>query len=179
MVYRSIGSTHTGGKSFTLTTPAVRKIAKENNIDLATIQGSGPNNRILKEDILNYLGGARATTTTTTKTATGIPPSSSSFKPSQSSQVPHTMSSAATSPIIPLPPKAPIHSSSSSTTTTTSADRTRVPIRGIQRQMVKSMSKALEVQHLTYSDEIIVDKLREFRDDLRKDYDKRCKKKNT
>ncbi len=42
-------------------TPAVRKIAKENNIDLRTVSASGPQGRVLKEDILAYLqGGARA-----------------------------------------------------------------------------------------------------------------------
>eukprot|EP01035_Chromulina_nebulosa_P026955 gene26955-35365_t len=58
MVYRSIENTYSG-KAFILTTPAVRKIAKENHIDLSAIQGTGPNNRILKEDLLNYLGGPR------------------------------------------------------------------------------------------------------------------------
>ncbi|XP_012258130.2 lipoamide acyltransferase component of branched-chain alpha-keto acid dehydrogenase complex, mitochondrial isoform X2 [Athalia rosae] len=37
-----------------LTTPAVRKIAAEKGINLATIVGSGKDGRILKEDLLNY-----------------------------------------------------------------------------------------------------------------------------
>ena len=36
-----------------LTTPAVRRIARERNIDLSTIRGSGPNGRILKGDVLH------------------------------------------------------------------------------------------------------------------------------
>uniref|UniRef100_A0A7S1XNN7 Lipoamide acyltransferase component of branched-chain alpha-keto acid dehydrogenase complex, mitochondrial n=1 Tax=Phaeomonas parva TaxID=124430 RepID=A0A7S1XNN7_9STRA len=35
-----------------LTTPAVRRIAKERGLDLALIRGSGPNGRILKGDVL-------------------------------------------------------------------------------------------------------------------------------
>ena len=35
-----------------LTTPAVRKIAKENNIDLSKLVGTGPKGRITKEDVL-------------------------------------------------------------------------------------------------------------------------------
>lgn len=38
-----------------LTTPAVRRIAKENDVDLAEVKASGKDNRILKEDILAYL----------------------------------------------------------------------------------------------------------------------------
>lgn len=47
-----------------LTTPAVRKIAKENAVDLAAVPGSGPNGRILKEDILAFIAGGSITNTT-------------------------------------------------------------------------------------------------------------------
>ena len=40
-----------------LTTPAVRRIAKENNIDLSSMVGTGPQGRILKGDVLAYLEG--------------------------------------------------------------------------------------------------------------------------
>lgn len=38
-----------------LATPAVRRIAMENNINLSDIKGTGKDGRIMKEDILNYL----------------------------------------------------------------------------------------------------------------------------
>ena len=38
-----------------LTTPAVRKMAREHNLDLATISGTGKQGRVLKEDMLAYL----------------------------------------------------------------------------------------------------------------------------
>jgi len=43
------------GKQRVLTSPAVRKMAKENNIDLNSIVGTGPKQRILKGDLLTIL----------------------------------------------------------------------------------------------------------------------------
>lgn len=40
-----------------LSTPAVRKIARENDLDLALVNGSGKNGRVLKEDVLKHLSG--------------------------------------------------------------------------------------------------------------------------
>ena len=48
-----------------------------------------------------------------------------------------------------------------------------MPIKGVQRLMVKSMTAALQVQHLTYSDEFIVDKLIKLRKILKADAEKR------
>jgi 2-oxoisovalerate dehydrogenase E2 component (dihydrolipoyl transacylase) len=42
-------------KGYTLTTPSVRRIAKENNVNLKEIEGSGPKGRILKGDVLAYI----------------------------------------------------------------------------------------------------------------------------
>lgn len=41
----------------TLTTPAVRKMAREHNLDLSSITGTGKQGRVLKEDLLDYLSG--------------------------------------------------------------------------------------------------------------------------
>lgn len=43
--------------SRSLATPAVRAIAKANNLDISTVQGSGKSGRVMKEDILRVLGG--------------------------------------------------------------------------------------------------------------------------
>nr|XP_039273236.1 lipoamide acyltransferase component of branched-chain alpha-keto acid dehydrogenase complex, mitochondrial-like [Styela clava] len=41
-----------------LASPAVRSLAKKNSLDISTIQGSGPDGRVLKEDILNLIKGS-------------------------------------------------------------------------------------------------------------------------
>ena len=38
-------------------TPAVRRIIKENNIDLAHITPTGKNSRVLKEDVIRFIDG--------------------------------------------------------------------------------------------------------------------------
>jgi pyruvate/2-oxoglutarate dehydrogenase complex dihydrolipoamide acyltransferase (E2) component len=40
-----------------LTTPAVRRIAMENSVDLTKVRGTGPDGRILKEDMLKFVQG--------------------------------------------------------------------------------------------------------------------------
>lgn len=47
------GSVQSNGK--VLTTPAVRKIAKENQVDLNLVIGTGPKGRVLKEDMLKFV----------------------------------------------------------------------------------------------------------------------------
>ncbi|KAL7753075.1 hypothetical protein RI367_001527 [Sorochytrium milnesiophthora] len=44
-----------GDNAHVLTTPAVRRIAREYNVDLSQIKGSGKQGRILKEDVLHFV----------------------------------------------------------------------------------------------------------------------------
>ncbi|KXN65021.1 hypothetical protein CONCODRAFT_20930 [Conidiobolus coronatus NRRL 28638] len=50
----------------TFATPAVRRVAKENNVDLSQVTGTGKDGRILKEDVLNYVKNPQAATASTT-----------------------------------------------------------------------------------------------------------------
>ncbi|WP_421904162.1 dihydrolipoamide acetyltransferase family protein [Oceanobacillus halophilus] len=50
--------------------PSVRKYARENNVNISEVSGSGKNGRILKEDIDAFANGEQATKTTETKTET-------------------------------------------------------------------------------------------------------------
>ncbi len=53
-------STASPGKSKALATPAVRHIAKKNNLDINDIPGSGKDGRVTKEDVLNFLQGGQS-----------------------------------------------------------------------------------------------------------------------
>ena len=131
------GTGRSGPSHKVLTTPSVRKIAKENKIDLTLVKATGPKGRILKEDVLNYLKH-------------GAPSSSS---------VSATTTAAAPSPAAASTP-AP------ATTATSTGDKV-IPIRGVQRLMVKSMTAANQVKHLTLGEEVHFDKMRILRGQLK------------
>ncbi|KAI8595511.1 single hybrid motif-containing protein [Dissophora ornata] len=46
----------------TFATPAVRRVAKENSVDIALIKGSGKGGRVMKEDVLAYIANGRQAT---------------------------------------------------------------------------------------------------------------------
>ncbi|OAF64273.1 Lipoamide acyltransferase, mitochondrial, partial [Intoshia linei] len=51
----SVNKSHSKNNKKIMTTPAIRRMASEHDIDLSIIKGTGPNNRIIKEDMLLYL----------------------------------------------------------------------------------------------------------------------------
>lgn len=51
----SVASSVAQGKAPTYATPAVRRVAMENQVDLTRVLGTGPGGRILKGDVLDYV----------------------------------------------------------------------------------------------------------------------------
>jgi len=150
-IQSSSNDAHDNNFSKTFATPAVRKLAKENNINLADIAGTGPKERVTKEDVLLYLQRGR----------TSSAPARSFTPPVQSTG---SETKAATQPAKSLPvPALPL----------ASLPDQRVPIRGIQRMMVKSMTASAQVQHLTYCEEIVFNKFKALRDNLKANISKR------
>ena len=162
------------------TTPAVRRLAKEYEVDLSLVRPTGPQGRVLKGDVLDHIntrnggGGIGAVATAASSSpsyqlkgagaAMSMPSSfSSSFttppslpsspSPAQPQQAPHS----STLSITPPSPLSALHLSTSQ----------RVPVRGVMRQMVKSMNASLKIPHFGYQDEVCMDKAAAFRSSLR------------
>jgi 2-oxoisovalerate dehydrogenase E2 component (dihydrolipoyl transacylase) len=124
-----------------LATPAVRSIAKQHQVDIRNIRGSGKDGRVMKEDILAYISKNEDVNVVVSESA-------------------HEKSE---SPISATIPTAPISSIPSKDI--------KIPIRGLQRAMVKSMSSAWTVPHLGLNDEIIVDELIQIRSMLKQRFE--------
>lgn len=137
----------------TQATPAVRRLAMENNIKLSEVVGTGKDGRILKEDILNFLAK---------QTGAILPPT-----PFQEIQTPPPAASAATAtaarpasipPAVKPPPiTKPVF---------TGKDVTE-PLKGFHKAMVKTMTAALKIPHFGYCDEVDLSKLVSLRSELK------------
>uniref|UniRef100_A0A673B125 Dihydrolipoamide acetyltransferase component of pyruvate dehydrogenase complex n=1 Tax=Sphaeramia orbicularis TaxID=375764 RepID=A0A673B125_9TELE len=125
----------------TQATPAVRRLAMENNIKLSEVVGSGKDGRILKEDILNFLSK---------QTGAILPPA-----PFQDIRTPAAMVSRP-GPAGPTGPR-PVF---------TGKDRME-PLKGFHRAMVKTMTAALQIPHFGYCDEVDLSQLVQLRSDLK------------
>ncbi|MEX1197209.1 MAG: 2-oxoglutarate dehydrogenase complex dihydrolipoyllysine-residue succinyltransferase [Pseudohongiellaceae bacterium] len=49
-----------GGDDVPPVSPAARKLAEENNVDLASVEGTGKDGRITKEDVVNFVDGGKS-----------------------------------------------------------------------------------------------------------------------
>jgi len=145
-----------GVKKEVLTTPAVRKLGKENKLDLSVVPATGPQGRLLKSDVLNYLKGGPP----------AVPPAVPAAVPASRAPVelPAPPAPAAQAPAPPLAAK-PLPSLGLSSETPES--RT-VAISGIDRLMVQSMNASLKIPHFVYSEEVELDELAEARQQLNK-----------
>lgn len=110
-----------------LATPATRRIAMENNIDLTAVVATGKGGRVMKEDVIHFMEGRQAPRVAAEPVAS---PSGATF--------------GAAAP----------------------ADRT-VPITGIRKAMVKSMTEANLIPAFGASDEIEISRLIAVRDQLK------------
>nr|XP_020464801.1 lipoamide acyltransferase component of branched-chain alpha-keto acid dehydrogenase complex, mitochondrial isoform X2 [Monopterus albus] len=138
----------------TQATPAVRRLAMENNIKLSEVLGTGKDGRILKEDILNFLAK---------QTGAILPPT-----PSQEIQTPgpgpapapaasaRPVSTPAATKPLPKSPKLVF----------TGKDVTE-PLKGFHKAMVKTMMAALKIPHFGYCDEVDLSRLVALRAELR------------
>jgi 2-oxoisovalerate dehydrogenase E2 component (dihydrolipoyl transacylase) len=130
-----------------LTSPAIRKLAKEHNLALSTIVGTGPKGRVSKGDVLTVLKER------------GMVPSGSTPSVKQDH-------------VAPLPPpKQTSASAPVSSITGISRDQhsllleqdTIIPLRGYNRLMAATMTASLEIPHMMFSDEVNLNKFFQYK----------------
>ncbi|KAI7809596.1 putative lipoamide acyltransferase component of branched-chain alpha-keto acid dehydrogenase complex [Triplophysa rosa] len=131
----------------TQATPAVRRLAIENNIKLSEIVGTGKDSRILKEDILNFIAKQTGAILPYEVQKTPAPAVSTTDTPSKEKKP------VMAPPAIPRP-------------IFTGKDRTE-PLNGFQKVMVKTMSAALKIPHFGYCDEVDLTELVRLRSELK------------
>ncbi|XP_061680098.1 lipoamide acyltransferase component of branched-chain alpha-keto acid dehydrogenase complex, mitochondrial isoform X2 [Syngnathoides biaculeatus] len=125
-------------------TPAVRRLAMENNIKLSEVLGSGKDGRILKEDILDFLAK---------QTGAILPPSPFHEIPARPLAAP--------SPAPRPPPVAPQRVFAGKDVTE--------PLKGFHKAMAKSMTAALSIPHLGLCDQVDLSRLVALRAELKAD----------
>nr|XP_060629989.1 lipoamide acyltransferase component of branched-chain alpha-keto acid dehydrogenase complex, mitochondrial [Anolis sagrei ordinatus] len=134
----------------TLATPAVRRLAMENNIKLSEVVGTGKDNRILKEDILNYLAKQTGAILPLSPKPEIIPPPRKRDLAADTSKEKESR--------IPVPIAGPVVLSGK--------DKT-VALSGFQKVMVKTMTAALKIPHFGYCDEVNLSQLVRLREELK------------
>jgi 2-oxoisovalerate dehydrogenase E2 component (dihydrolipoyl transacylase) len=128
-----------------LATPAVRRLATEHSVDLASVPGTGKGGRVTKADLLRVVSDTSAKVRSSTHVGAGSGESDTSIPVGSSDEIP--------------PPREIL-----GLVTTENRDE---PIRGIQRMMVTSMKEALKVPHFGYYDEIEMDAMIQLREELK------------
>lgn len=141
-----------------LASPVVRRLASEHGVELGRVAPTGTKGQITKEDVLAYIdaikGGAVAPSSSTSSpspmeallgTAPVVSTSSVSFASSSSA------------PPAPAPIGIPHRA------TTSAPSDVDVPITGIQRVMVKTMTAAALIPTFGFADEICMDNLVKLR----------------
>ncbi|KAK3781028.1 hypothetical protein RRG08_046332 [Elysia crispata] len=131
-----------------LATPAVRRLATENNLNLADIVGTGKDGRVLKEDVLRLI-----------ECVSAPPPAApASQTPTMPPSPPHSPTPQTLKPVVPSVRQTPPAS--------VGQDRT-VPLKGVSKAMVKAMTEALKIPHFGYGDEVNMNRLVELRKRLK------------
>ncbi|XP_072172845.1 lipoamide acyltransferase component of branched-chain alpha-keto acid dehydrogenase complex, mitochondrial-like [Diadema setosum] len=136
-------------------TPAVKRLAMQHKINLADVQGTGKDGRILKGDVLQHIEQLKSGLPQWKRTPEELEP-----PPPQPPRVPSPV------PTAPIPPKAtqpPTIPARVPTRPVAGQDRTE-PIKGLRRAMVKAMIQANAIPHFGYKDEVDVTELVALKD---------------
>lgn len=126
------------GTGKVLATPAVRKLAREQGIDITQIQGTGRHGQVTREDVLAYASGGQPAAQAAPQAA----PAAASAEPA------------------PAAAAAPAAGGN--------REEERVPLRGVRKIIAGAMVKSVyTAPHVTVMDEADVTRLVEFRQELK------------
>lgn len=129
--------------------PSVRKYAREQGVDINRVHGSGPNGRVLREDIDKVKAGAAAPAET--------PAAHAEIAQAAMAQANKEVEAAQPAQAAVLP-KGPV----------TGTMEERIPLRGIRKVIANAMAKSkYTAPHVTIMDEVNVSKLVALRSDLK------------
>jgi 2-oxoisovalerate dehydrogenase E2 component (dihydrolipoyl transacylase) len=138
-----------------LATPAVRRIAREHGLtSLTQVTGTGKDGRVTKEDVQRFVaagGAAAAASNSSAQFSSGAAAGTAASSPPVAAPV-----SSGSTPAPPPPRPAAAAAPSPR------ADVV-VPVRGLQRAMVKSMTSAWAAPHFGFADEVVMDELMRVR----------------
>jgi len=135
-----------------IASPAVRKLGKEYNINLAAIQGTGPQGRLLKSDVMKYVTGTSYLSSNTAKEDD----LSTIQRLNESDE--ETRDFAVTEPT---------NVSSFLSREEDEGTTTVVPLRGYNRLMYQRMTQSLSIPHMTYGEGIRMTNLISVRSQLK------------
>ncbi|KAL1023194.1 hypothetical protein UPYG_G00037520 [Umbra pygmaea] len=137
----------------TQATPAVRRLAMENNIKLSEVVGTGKDGRLLKEDILNFIARQTGAILPLTPFHEIQPPPPAGSAPSSATKPKTKPPSGVPLPVI----SRPVFKGKDSTE----------PLKGFHKAMVKTMTEALRIPHFGYKDEVDLTRLVQLRNELK------------
>ncbi|WP_018131552.1 dihydrolipoamide acetyltransferase family protein [Effusibacillus pohliae] len=136
-----------------LAMPSVRKFAREQGVNLNTVQGTGPNGRITKEDVLRAKEGGAAIAKAEAQAAV---PAAEAAEQAVAAPADEEKRDAQEQPA--GPPRGPL----------TGVAEERVPLRGIRKVIANAMVKSMyTAPHVTIMDEANVTKLVQLRNELK------------
>jgi len=127
--------------------PAVLRIAQENNIDLALIQGTGANGRVSRKDVLNAI-------------ANGIPSAPAAVKAPVAVQA-EAVKAPASAPVAETKPAAPV-------SVPTSVGDIEIPVNGVRKAIAANMLRSKhEAPHAWMMVEVDVTNLVNYRNSIK------------
>lgn len=143
-----------------LATPAVRHMAKSHGLNLSLMEGSGANGRILKEDLLQAVAEKQGV-------EEEVRMEEAAFEGRPEEEVEGWISGVSSISNVAFEPMHKEVMSDSLDVKHRVTKLHKIPIRGYQRTMAKTMSAAKTVPHFTFMEEVEVDALLKLRASLK------------